>query len=46
MRLQGQQALRFVDPEPLPAGQIGLGVVGCRADFIDFLAFRDFTWEE
>ena len=44
-RLQGREALRFVDPEPLPPGQIGLGVRDCRADFVDFLAVRDFTWE-
>ena len=45
VRLQGREALRFSDPAPLAPGQIGLGVNDCRADFVDFFAFRDFTWE-
>ncbi|MBM4044728.1 MAG: hypothetical protein FJ279_06425 [Planctomycetes bacterium] len=42
--LNGQKALAYDDPQPLPNGRIALGIKGCRANFRDFLALADRTW--
>ena len=34
------------DPDPLPAGQVGLGLEGCRANFRDCVIYPDLTWKE
>ena len=43
--LTGRVALEWEDREPLPAGQVGLGVAGCRANFRDCVIYPDWTWE-
>jgi hypothetical protein len=44
LRIDGQVLLSYTDPKPLGPGQIGIGSVGCRADFRDFLAYVDRPW--
>lgn len=45
LMLTGRVALEWEDREPLPAGQVGLGVAGCRANFRDCVIYPDWTWE-
>lgn len=40
LRLNGAEALRWDDPDPLDGGYIALGVAGCRANFSDLSALR------
>lgn len=37
---------RYDDPNPPAGGQIALGLNGCQANFRDFIACVDKTWEE
>jgi len=41
LSLNGYLALQFSDPEPLGAGQIGIGVANCSANFRDVVLY---TW--
>jgi hypothetical protein len=42
----GVEALTYDDPEPLGCGYVGIGAVGCRANFRDLFLYRDRTWDE
>jgi len=45
LSLNGGEALRYTDPEPLQTGQVALGVGECRANFRDLFLYWDRTWE-
>jgi len=42
--MDGRTLIDFTDPQPLGPGQIGIGCLGCRADFKDFFATVDKPW--
>ncbi|MCD6360047.1 MAG: hypothetical protein J7M38_04220 [Armatimonadetes bacterium] len=46
LTITGRVALEWDDPDPLPAGQVGLGLEGCRANFRDCVIYPDLTWKE